>query len=100
VRDMIVEAKTKALYDFFVALHTETGLALREHNITDKFYVQLQAQPRSRRGDVHDDVVIAAAAKLEKARALFEVEDADLEFQVYVDRKTYTWNGTELTVNE
>jgi hypothetical protein len=101
LRNKTVEDRDAALYDFFIKLHADTNLALREHDKTNRFYVQLQMPWKARIGDVDLATVKTAFDRIDAARALFEIgADAELELEVFVDRKRYGWDGEQLTFIE
>ena len=100
--DLEVAAKDRALYDFFVKLHGDTRLALREHDFTKRFYVQLQTPEKQKQSELDLAMVAKAYDTIDKARAQFTLADpeAELELHIYVERKNYSWDGVKLALVE
>ena len=100
LRDLKIAAKDRALYDFFVKLHGDTRLALREHDFKTKFYVQLQTPEKQAFSTLDLAMVAKAYDPIDLARAQFEKPDVDLELNIYVERKNYSWDGVKLNLVE
>lgn len=95
--DLKLAAKDRALYEFFVKLHTDTRLALREHDFKTKFYVQLQTSEKLKKDELDLAMVEKAYDTIDKARvSLGLAEDAELELNIYVERKNHRWDGVKL----